>query len=119
MHRFRIAQSRQNVTQSEETRNKISTTVTATKRLLKRQRLAARAAEAAQAATADLKPAFSALDSSDEQGEETVLDAITLEKAVIEVTALRRQLTAWMNAYETSKCFVIIVFIYSSVLKCQ
>jgi hypothetical protein len=34
------------------------------------------------------------------QAEPVTLDALELEKAVIEVTALRRQLTAWMDAYE-------------------
>lgn len=28
------------------------------------------------------------------------MNALELEKAIIEVTALRRQLTAWMDAYE-------------------
>lgn len=71
--------------------------------MLKRERLAARAEEAAQAATADLKSAFTTPEASDDKGEEMVLDSIELEKAVIEVTALRRQLTTWMNAYEASK----------------
>jgi hypothetical protein len=32
--------------------------------------------------------------------EPVILNSLELEKAVIEVTALRRQLTAWMDAYE-------------------
>ena len=118
--------------QSEETRQKISIAVIATKRALKRQRLAARAAEAAEEATADLRPAFNSIFSSStssttgysadsggmysgsegesdyeegsyDQGQPVTLDPLELERAVIEVTALRRQLTAWMDAYEKSK----------------
>jgi len=103
---------------------------------LKKQRLAARAAEAAEAATADLRPAFSSIyvgsigtrgrstgdrddystngdeysesegesdyeeEPYEEQGQPVTLNEFELEKAVIEVTSLRRQLTAWMDAYE-------------------
>ena len=85
MHRLRISQSRQRFVQSAETRTKIAITVKATKQKLKRERLAVRAAKAAEAATADLRP---------------LLDPFALEKAVIELTSLRRVLTSWMDAYE-------------------
>lgn len=143
VHRLRISKARQGVVHSEETRRKISIAVSTTKRSLKKQRLAARAAEAAEAATADLRPAFSNIyvgstgrtstggstggrddyrdyrDSNEsgaysgsegesdyeegpyeQQAQPVILNPLELEKAVIEVTALRRQLTAWMDAYE-------------------
>ncbi len=142
VHRLRLSKARQGIVQSEETRRKISLAVAFTKRSLKKQRLAARAAEAAEAATADLRPAFSGIysgstggststsrdwaeggsgyssggeysdgggaysgsegesDYEEERIETIILNPMELEKAVIEVTALRRQLTAWMDAYE-------------------
>lgn len=103
---------------------RIGTSVSATKQRLRRERLAARAAAAAEAATADLRPAFaysSGLSTAsggesggesegeydyDWEGEEedefVVLDMLELEKSVIELTSLRRQIANWMNAYEKS-----------------
>ncbi len=57
-------------------------------------RLAERAALAAAAATADLARPMA----SGQEG--LILDEIDLERAVIEVTRLRDELTSWMNAYE-------------------
>jgi len=96
---------------------KIADSVKTTKRRLRRERLAARAAAMAEEATADLRPAFSAsrdsdISSDDEEGDEedaftdadpdeTVLtDRLKFEKSVMELVALRRQLSAWMAAYE-------------------
>ena len=104
-----------NVVQSGETREKIAAGVRRTKQRLKRERLAARAAQAAEAFTADLRPAFAAkpLNSDDEEEytdseedenlEGLILDPIELEKAILEVQSLRNQLTSWMDAYERSK----------------
>eukprot|EP00889_Picochlorum_renovo_P005525 jgi/Picre1/32555/NNA_007901.t1 len=98
-HRFHIAESKRGKCHSPETREKISRAVSSTKTMLKKQRLAERAASVAAAATADLRPAFK--DSTMQEDEdELILDMIELEKAVIEVTLLRDQLTMWMEAYE-------------------
>jgi hypothetical protein len=117
VHRLRISQGRQNVVHSAETRAKISAAVRATKRRLQRERLAARAAQAAEAATADLRPVFTAADEAGgrDGGEGLLLDPMELEGAVIELTALRRQLTAWMDAYENSELLPTIVFTHSSI----
>lgn len=112
-HRYNIAIGRQGITHSPETKAKISAAVSATKRKLRRQRLAARAAAFAEEATADLRPAFAMASTGEADGDEEdmadseeaplQLDMLELEKLVIEVTALRRQLTAWMDAYEKSE----------------
>lgn len=98
-HRFRIAESKRGRCHSPDTREKIARAVSSTKTMLKKQRLAERAASVAAAATADLRPAF--FDSGiQEEEDDLILDTIELEKAVIEVTMLRDQLTLWMEAYE-------------------
>jgi len=96
-HRFRISESKRGRYHSEETREKISESVQRTKTLLRRERLANRAAAAAVAATADIRGPYT----TQEEEEEEMLDMIELERAVIEVTRLRDQLTAWMELYES------------------
>lgn len=103
-HRFRISASKRGQYHSAETREKISESVHTTKSRLKKARLASRAAAAAEAATADLRHPYyySKRDDDDtEQAEEQILDMIELERAVIEVTRLRDQLTSWMDLYES------------------
>lgn len=134
-HRFNIAQARIGYAHDDATRAKIAASVRATKRHLRRQRLALRAATAAEAATADLRPALQLLkpgsifqqpgfvpggehsdagaysgseSDSDEEGvlqeeEPPLLDMLQLEKAVMEMVSLRRQLSAWMEAQEKSE----------------
>ena len=99
--------------------------------------MAARAARAAEAATADLRSAYftsrpsspirdnnesyddeyeyddddeddSDVDEENEEEELVLLDPLELEQAVIEFTALRRQLTSWMDAYENSTFFFVL-----------
>lgn len=95
-HRFRISESKRGKYHSEETREKISDSVHRTKSKLRKERLANRAAAAAVAATADIREPYRRR----EEEEEEILDMIELERAVIEVTRLRDQLTAWMELYE-------------------
>jgi hypothetical protein len=116
-HRYNISVGRTGIQHSDETKRKIGLAVSATKQRLRRQKLAARAAAAAEAATADLRPAFFVGDvessgensvrvadaSSDDEGSydtNGLLNMLELEKAVIEVTSLRNALSAWMDAYE-------------------
>jgi len=100
-HRFRISESKRGQYHSEETREKISESVHRTKSMLRREKLASRAAAAAVAATADIREPYRKYDDEKEKEEkEDVLDMIELERAVIEVTRLRDQLTAWMDVYE-------------------
>eukprot|EP00890_Picochlorum_soloecismus_P001671 jgi/Picsp_1/2504/NSC_00735-R1_---NA--- len=107
-HRYQISLGRKGKKHSLETRLKIANNVSSTKRMLKRQKLAERAAAAAEEATADIRNSFEHRNLySDQECSEDNLEAenllddmIELEKAVIEVTALRNQLTAWMDAYE-------------------
>ena len=99
-HRLRIAEGRKEKYHSEATRQAISDAVRSTKLRLKKERLADRAARAAVAATADLRfqsktRPFAADDSS------LILDMIELEKAVVEVTRLRDELTSWLDLYES------------------
>ena len=128
-HRYNISQGRLGFQHTEETRRKIGESLSATRRGLRRDRLAARAAAAAEQATADLRAAFTATstvgaasytdgDYSDSEGEdedgvpvpveEAVLDMFALEKAVIGMTSLKRQLSTWMDAYEQSKFILYI-----------
>jgi hypothetical protein len=95
-HRLRISEGRRGQYHSEATRKAIANSVYSTKRRLKKERLADRAAKAAVAATADLrtKPL------SPHDGEGLVVEMIELEKIVVEVTRLRDELTSWMEAYE-------------------
>ena len=93
-HRLRIAEGRKDRYHSEETRRAISDAVRSTKLRLKKERLADRAARAAATATADLRTRPLAADDS------LILDMIELERAVVEVTRLREELTSWMDAYE-------------------
>ncbi len=93
-HRLRISESRKGAYHSSETRKVIGDAVHATKQRLRKERLAERAALAAAAATADLARPMA----SGQEG--LILDEIDLERAVIEVTRLRDELTSWMNAYE-------------------
>lgn len=99
-HRYQIAQSKRGKSHSKETREKISRAVSSTKAMLRKQRLAERAASVAAAATADLRPAFFSDSGMQEDEDDLILDMMELEKAVIEVTMLRDQLTMWMEAYE-------------------
>ena len=105
-HRFRISESKRGQYHSEETREKISESVHRTKSMLRREKLASRAAAAAVAATADIREPYRKYDDDDDDEKEKeekggdVLDMIELERAVIEVTRLRDQLTAWMDVYE-------------------
>ncbi len=93
-HRLRISEARKGTYHSPATRKVIGDAVHATKQRLRKERLAERAALAAAAATADLAQART-------PGQEgLILDEIDLERAVIEVTRLREDLTSWMNAYE-------------------
>lgn len=96
-HRFRISESKRGKYHSEETRGKISESVHRTKTMLRREKLASRAAAAAEAATADIREPYR----KQEEEDEGILDMIELERAVIEVTRLRDQLTTWMDLYET------------------
>ena len=107
-HRYQISLGRKGKKHSPETRLKIANKVSSTKRMLKRQKLAERAAAAAEEATADIRDSFENRKISSDQeyyeddfeSDNLLNDMIELEKAVIEVTALRNQLTAWMDAYE-------------------
>lgn len=107
-HRYRISASKRGKYHSEETRAKISESVHLTKTMLRRERLADRAAAAAAAATADLRQPYYYIEQDRKQqqqeeeggGGEHILDMIELERAVIEVTRLRDQLTTWMDLYE-------------------
>ena len=111
--------AKHNVARPLEVCQRIGTSVSVTKQRLRRERLAARAAAAAEAATADLRPAFAYssgsatasegesggeydYESQSEEDEFLVLDMLELEKSVIELTALRRQIASWMNAFEKS-----------------
>jgi hypothetical protein len=95
-HRLRISEGRKGYYHSAETRQIISDSVRATKKKLKRERLADRAARAAVAATADIRSRTLTMD----DGDGVLVDMIELEKAVVEVTRLRDELTSWMEAYE-------------------
>lgn len=132
-HRFKNSQSTLGSQHSEDTKLKIAASERATKYRLRRQRLASLAAAAAEAATADLRPAFdarhtgealqrvftgatgphedgggsgssSSSESDDSEEEAALLDMLGLEKAVIEMMSLRRQLGAWMTAQEEREC---------------
>jgi len=92
-HRLRISDASMGRSHSPETRMRIGETVHETKKRLKKQRLGDRAARAAVAATADLQAG-----SMGDKG--LILDEIELEKAVLEVTRLRDELTSWMDTYE-------------------
>lgn len=88
-----------------------------TKQRLRKERLAARAAAAAEAATADLRKVFSSSrdyedravyeedgfeEEEEEQDQEQVLlDDFELERAAAELASLRSRLTGWMSGYET------------------
>ena len=117
-HRYNMALSHSGKSHSEETRMKMS----ATKQRKRSQRLAARAALAAEEATADLRSVFASIDGDGEDDEEEdqprgerseenvdmdgragqpgLLDMLGLERAVLELTSLRNDLTKWMNAYD-------------------
>ncbi len=108
-HRYQIAKSKMGSSHSKETREKIARAVSSTKQMLRKQRLAHRAAVAAEAATADLRPSLAAggivaredVEDGRMSHDGDVLDStIELEKAVIEMNVLRNQLTNWMKAYE-------------------
>lgn len=127
-HRFSISQGKSGTQHSDETKRKIGLAVSTTKRKLRKERLAQRAAIAAEEATADLRhkkvfasqsntttseedydddndnDGYDSYDDEDnlEEEEELVLDMLELEKTVIELTSLRTQLSAWMDAYEKS-----------------
>lgn len=103
--------ARQGTRHSKDTKEKIAKTVQATKAMLRRQKLAERAAAAAEAATADLRSSLQQMqhlssesNSDDDDDDDTmplvITDLIELEKTVIEMNSLRSQLTAWMTAYE-------------------
>ncbi len=95
-HRLRISESRKGTYHSPATRKVIGDAVHDTKQRLRKERLADRAARAAAAATTDL-----ARRRASGQGDGLlILDEIELEKAVIEVTRLRDELSSWMDAYE-------------------
>ena len=57
-HRYQISLGRKGKKHSPETRLKIANKVSSTKRMLKRQKLAERAAAAAEEATADIRDSF-------------------------------------------------------------
>jgi hypothetical protein len=97
-------------------RKKIAISVSTTKQRLRKERLAARAAAAAEAATADLRKVFSSShdyedgavheeeeeEQDQEQDQEQVLlDDFELERAAAELASLRSRLTGWMSGYET------------------
>ena len=115
-HRYNIALSRVGKKHSEETKMKMSET----KQRKRKQKLAARAAAAAEKATADLRHVYASIDSPDEnedlqetdvknggswerkeEGTPMLLNPLQLEKAVLELVNLRESLTQWMNAYES------------------
>ena len=102
-------------------RKKIAISVSNTKQRLRKERLAARAAAAAEAATADLRKVFSSshdyedgavheedgLEEEEEEQdqeqdqEQVLLDDFELERAAAELASLRSRLTGWMSGYET------------------
>jgi len=113
---LKLSEAKTGVALPHSIRKKIAISVSTTKQRLRKERLAARAAAAAEAATADLRKVFSSShdyedgavheeeeeEQDQEQDQEQVLlDDFELERAAAELASLRSRLTGWMSGYET------------------